>query len=112
MIEQKDLLTNSDFKVEMINASRLEPSLSISNKHESYLKTRGNFQDQDATILECLEQGLNNCWDIHYHTRMLITSIRRSLTTLSTKGIIREDGRVFNPNTRRFVTTYAIVKSE
>lgn len=76
------------------------------HRRESYQKTKPRFTEQENSVLLQLNMGLNDAWSISNKTGMLITSVRRSLTDLVTKGAIAEIGTTFNPDTQRNVTTY------
>lgn len=76
------------------------------NRRESFQKSKPKFTEQEHQVLMQLNMGLNDAWSISNKTGMLITSVRRSLTDLVSKGAIAEIGTTFNPETQRNVTTY------
>jgi len=79
------------------------------NRRESYTKTKPRFTAQEEEVLRQLNMGINDAWSISNKTHMLITSVRRALTDLTTKGVVMESGTTFNAETNRNVTTYKVL---
>ena len=80
------------------------------NRKESYDLSKPEFSEQEQIVMDHLAMGVNHAWLISKRTGLLITSVRRCLTNLYDKGegVIKETGTVFNDDTKRNVTTYAI----
>ncbi len=77
------------------------------HRSESFAKSKPRFTEQENQVILQLNMGIRDAWSIANKTGMLITSVRRCLTDLVSKGAIIESGTIFNTNTQRNVTAYS-----
>lgn len=77
-------------------------------RRESLEKTKPKFSAQEQRVRQSIQAGHTNAWTIAQDVGMLITSVRRSLHSLTKRKEIVPIGWTVYAPTNRKITVYAI----
>jgi len=81
--------------------------IGLTNRRNAYHEVFPDMAKQDAKIFSYVYAGINDAHSIAKETGMLLTSVRRSLSFMRSRGFLNESGSVLGIY-GKLVTTYAV----